>query len=81
MHIPVAVNAEGQKLSKLTGAPGIDTSVAATVLHKAFEVLRQSPPATLATASPATQWQWALETWNATPLSGVSSIDTPEYGA
>ena len=81
MHIPGAVNAEGQKLSKLTGAPGIDTSVAARVLHKAFEVLRQSPPANLVTAPPATQWQWALEAWNATPLSGVSSIDTPEYGA
>jgi glutamyl-Q tRNA(Asp) synthetase len=81
LHIPVAVNAEGQKLSKLTGAPGIDTTAAAAVLHKAFEVLRQSPPADLANAPPATQWHWALEEWDAAPLSGITSIATPEYAA
>jgi glutamyl-Q tRNA(Asp) synthetase len=81
MHIPVAVNAEGQKLSKLTGAPGIDTAAAGKVLYRAFEVLRQSPPATLEAAPPRTQWQWAREAWDSAPLQGVTSIETPEFGA
>jgi glutamyl-Q tRNA(Asp) synthetase len=80
MHIPVAVNAEGQKLSKLTGAPGIDTSAPGPVLYRAFDALRQAPPRELLSASPEVLWRWALESWNAAPLSGRTEIAAKDYG-
>ena len=81
MHIPVALNREHQKLSKLTGAAGISISDPGPVLYNALKALRQSPPADLAAATPETQWQWVLETWDATPLRGVKAVDAARYGA
>ena len=62
-HLPVAVNAEGQKLSKQTLAPAIDAEHAAASLTQALAFLGQSPPAALGRASIEEVWQWALDNW------------------
>ncbi len=62
-HLPVAVNAAGEKLSKQTLAPALDDAHPAPALVAALAFLGQSPPPELAWADAATVWQWALANW------------------
>ncbi len=64
LHLPVAVNAEGQKLSKQSHAPPLDNNRAAHNLVQAARFLGQQPPADLARAGPGAVLTWALETWD-----------------
>ena len=50
LHIPVAINAAGEKLSKQTGALAIDASRPQEELSRALRFLGQAPTADLATA-------------------------------
>lgn len=63
LHLPVATNAAGEKLSKQTLAPALDNHQAPANLVAALDFLGQQPPAELARANVATIWQWALEHW------------------
>ena len=60
-HLPVAVNADGEKLSKQTRAAAIEPG--ARVLVDALGFLGQWPPAELAEASIAEVWRWAAANW------------------
>jgi glutamyl-Q tRNA(Asp) synthetase len=73
-HIPVAVHANGDKLSKLTGAPGLALNDAAQNLVAALRALGQEPEPELADGSIAEIWDWALEHWSLAPLQGMTSI-------
>ncbi len=77
-HIPVAINADGQKLSKLTGAPGIPCDEPRPVLVAALAALGQNPPADLADNALSDIWNWALAGWNLAVLEGSSTIPAPE---
>lgn len=77
-HFPVAINAEGQKLSKLTGAPGIPFDEPRPVLVAALTALGQNPPADLAHHALEDIWNWTLARWNLTVLEGSSTIPSPE---
>lgn len=74
VHIPVAVNADGQKLSKNTGAVGIPLDSVRPTLVVALDALGQQPPADLAANSLADIWNWALEHWNVGALRGLTAI-------
>ncbi len=63
-HLPIATNAAGEKLSKQTLAPALDSANAAATLVRALAFLGQTPPAALARASLAEVWQWARGHWN-----------------
>lgn len=63
-HVPVAVNAAGEKLSKQTLAPAIETDDAPAELVRALRFLGQLPPAGLERADPRAVWAWARENWN-----------------
>ncbi len=63
-HIPVAVNPDGSKLSKLTGAAGLPFDRVASTLVSALTALRQSPPSDLAGADVADVWAWAKGNWD-----------------
>jgi glutamyl-Q tRNA(Asp) synthetase len=63
-HLPVAVNAAGQKLSKQTLAPAVDVKNAPAALLHALAFLGQAPPVGLARASLADVWRWARDNWN-----------------
>ena len=80
MHIPVATNREGQKLSKLTGAAGIDTDNPVPTLVQALVALRQDPPADLASHSLSDVWRWAVGHWNPEPLTGLAEIPAAPFG-
>ena len=62
-HVPVAVNASGEKLSKQTLAPAIPASRAAAWLVKSLAFLGQQPPPALARAAPGEVWDWAIPSW------------------
>jgi len=62
-HLPVAVNAAGEKLSKQTHAAPVDVSRPGPALFAALEFLGQRPPAELSGASPDELWNWAMRHW------------------
>lgn len=70
-HLPVAIDANGIKLSKSTGAAAIDITRAPLALWQALDVLRQRPPPDLRRASLATLWDWAIHHWHMQPLNGL----------
>lgn len=61
-HLPVAVNQRGQKLSKQTCAPALDTTQANRLLCAALAALGWETPAGLDQENVATIWRWALNT-------------------
>jgi glutamyl-Q tRNA(Asp) synthetase len=60
-HLPVALNAAGEKLSKQTRAAAIEAG--APVLVEALAFLGQRPPPELAREDVAAVWNWALANW------------------
>ncbi len=62
-HVPVAVNADGEKLSKQTLAPAIDPARPLPALMRALRFLGQQPPDALANASLRDFWAWAIANW------------------
>ncbi len=63
MHLPVLVNAAGEKLSKQTLAPAIRPDAAAAELRLALTRLGHPPPADC--SGLAELWVWALAHWRA----------------
>ena len=63
-HLPAAVNAQGEKLSKQTRAQALDPSRPQPALAAALAFLGQAPPPDLAGAGLDALWQWALEHWD-----------------
>ena len=62
-HVPVAINAAGEKLSKQTLAPAIDPERPLTTLVPALRFLGQQPPEALARATVKDFWAWAIANW------------------
>jgi len=62
-HVPVAVTAAGEKLSKQTLAPAIDPARPLPALLSALHFLGQQPPETLAAAGVKDFWTWAVANW------------------
>ncbi|MDE2366962.1 MAG: tRNA glutamyl-Q(34) synthetase GluQRS, partial [Betaproteobacteria bacterium] len=63
MHLPVAVNAAGEKLSKQTCAAPVDSSDRVPQLVMALRFLGQLPPRELADGNIVSFWEWALANW------------------
>lgn len=62
-HVPVVCDDQGVKLSKQTGAPGLDNGKAAANLREALSRLNQlSPPSSY--LSPEHILAWAIEHWH-----------------
>jgi glutamyl-Q tRNA(Asp) synthetase len=62
-HLPVAVNAAGEKLSKQTLAMALDSARPMPALHAALDFLGQRPPADLVRGTVAELWAWAGTNW------------------
>lgn len=69
-HLPLIVNQQGDKLSKQTGALGISSKADHALLIECLNFLKQNPPAELQRDSLQNIWQWALENWNISALTG-----------
>jgi glutamyl-Q tRNA(Asp) synthetase len=63
MHLPVAVNAQGEKLSKQTLARPVETNNTASTLFAALVFLRQQPPAELRISKVEQILDWAIANW------------------
>lgn len=73
LHLPVAVNQAGEKLSKQTHARPVTDSNPGSGLWEALAYLRQGPPEALKGASIKEIWPWALAHWRQDSLRGISS--------
>ena len=80
IHIPVVTHPDGDKLSKLTGAPGIPLKQVRPTLIAALRALQQQPPSDLTDASLNDIWQWAIQNWKLEPLQGVTGISVDSIG-
>ena len=76
MHLPVALNGRGEKLSKQTGAPPVDLQKPSQALVAGLDFLGQRPPADLAAASVAEAWRWAREHWQSAMIPRCRGIRT-----
>lgn len=63
-HLPVAVNAAGEKLSKQTRATALDDNMPVPSLWRALEFLGQQPPHELREGTLAEVWDWAMRNWS-----------------
>lgn len=63
LHLPVAVNAKGEKLSKQTLAPAVDSARPAAMLVRILQFLGHAPPPEAADADVEALWSWALTNW------------------
>lgn len=81
IHLPVAINEAGEKLSKQTLAAPVDPAWPAPALTAALAFLGQRPPADLARASPATIWSWAVENWSLARIPRVRMAPVPPVSA
>jgi glutamyl-Q tRNA(Asp) synthetase len=77
MHVPLAVDADGLKLSKSSDAPRLAAAGSATQLVAALEFLGQDPPRALAGAAAGELLVWAVSNWHPARFAGVSSRTAP----
>jgi glutamyl-Q tRNA(Asp) synthetase len=81
LHIPVITHPDGDKLSKLTGAPGIPFEGIREVLVGALAALRQTPPDDLAACSLSDIWLWAVDHWKIERLQRLGAVSTDTINA
>ena len=77
LHLPAAVNAAGEKLSKQTRAAPVDARDPVPALAHAMHFLGQAPPAQLRRAPLAEFWRWALAHWDAKHIPRRRSLLAP----
>lgn len=78
-HLPIAVNQQGEKLSKQSHAPAIDTRHPGPLLAKALTFLGHQPDPDVAYESPDELIQWALSHWNLVNIPRTRSIPVGHY--
>ena len=62
-HLPIATDSQGNKLSKQSGAPALDTTTPITNLRSALVFLNQAPPPA-SCKTPVDLLSFAVEHWN-----------------
>jgi glutamyl-Q tRNA(Asp) synthetase len=73
LHLPVVVNELGEKLSKQTLAPPLETAHPQPALLNALDFLGQRPPRELLGAPVAEIWDWARTHWREDRLPRVAA--------
>lgn len=74
MHLPVAVNDAGEKLSKQTLAAPVDVAQPVATLVRVLEFLRLHPPAKLMESEVEAVLDWAVQNWTTRELAGKRSL-------
>ena len=74
LHLPVATNAAGEKLSKQTLAPPIDRARPGAALLAALDFLGQRPDSRLVDALPADVLAVAISRWDRTLIPRVRAV-------
>jgi len=78
LHLPAAVNAAGEKLSKQTRAKPVDVARPQRALMAALEFLGQKPPAELLEADLESFWRWARMNWSRSHLPHCRAVAAPD---
>ncbi len=78
-HVPLAIQANGQKLSKQNHARAIEIQDASRNLWHGLEFLGQNPPAALADASTCEILDWGLHNWQRDNIHGLSHLYLDHY--
>lgn len=79
-HLPVAVNRDGQKLSKQTFANPLSYDQANKQLWRALHFLGQQPPPELEKEAVITLWTWAKIHWSICNVPKVTKIEVQQTG-
>lgn len=74
-HIPLAVNEQGEKLSKQNLALPIHQQDANQLLFDALVFLGQNPPLSMKQSSLSEIWRWAMDNWQVSKISHHPSIN------
>lgn len=80
LHLPVAVDAAGDKLSKQTHAPPLDPAQPLPAILKALRFLGLDPDPALADAALAEVWAWAIACFDLTRLPHRLTLPAPGVG-
>lgn len=79
LHLPLAVDDRGLKLSKSGDAPAVGNGDGlARHLVEVLDFLGQSPPRSLATAPLDTVWKWARDHWRVDGFAGCAARAVPQ---
>lgn len=78
LHLPVAVNGAGEKLSKQTLARAVTDDDPAPTLARVLQFLGLPPPAQTRAAGLHELWAWAIQNWRRESLPRASSITAPD---
>ena len=73
-HLPIAVNVQGEKLSKQTLATPVNTKNPVATLLRALTFLQQEPPAELYGYDLNSVLDWAVAHWDKGRMNGVMQI-------
>jgi glutamyl-Q tRNA(Asp) synthetase len=74
MHLPVAVNDQGGKLSKQTLAAAVDAAKPEDVLWRILEFLKQPLPDGRYRPALPELWRWAIAHWRPAVLLGIREL-------
>lgn len=77
LHLPVATNSRGEKLSKQTRATPVDPASAGQTISTVLGFLGQQPPAELANWSASEAIEWAINNWRRENLLTAAAIELP----
>jgi glutamyl-Q tRNA(Asp) synthetase len=75
LHLPVAVNAAGEKLSKQTYAAPLPLDAPLPPLWQALRFLGQQPPAELLEGDVAALWHWATTHWCGAAIPAIRALE------
>ncbi len=78
LHLPLAVNARGEKLSKQTLARALDRDKAVPTLLRTLSFLNQQPPAALARGTLREVWRWAIAHWDSGKVPRKTALPAPD---
>jgi glutamyl-Q tRNA(Asp) synthetase len=74
LHLPIVINAQGEKLSKQTLATPVDVKKPSVALLHALAFLRQEPPAELGEYDVDSVLRWAIAHWDKDKLKGIMQL-------
>jgi glutamyl-Q tRNA(Asp) synthetase len=77
IHVPIVINADGQKLSKRAGAQPVNSRDATVIVPTILSYLGLKVPKRLLGQRPGKLWEWAIDNGDFSRLSGV--LETPEH--
>jgi glutamyl-Q tRNA(Asp) synthetase len=78
-HLPLAIDKDGNKISKSVGAASIDIRHKEKLLVSVLHFLGQSAPDDLAQSTLEDIWKWAIQHWNIRSIPQKNAIPLPSF--